>query len=476
MAPRDRLKTEPGIDGSDLQSFVMRQLLAGWFRTCKTFYEAGNVILWRELPSLIPLIQCMPSSLWKLDQDNLSFCRPIFPSDWPRFSHLASFVKVLNTSNVILDPTVFSNLGACRPALSLLPNLRTLRWYGQRETFHHAHWLLSPALTELQVSIRKAQVPAASAIIHAIGTRCPTLKSLRMDCQWLAYSEPDGHAIPADCSIECYHVVNWGDLVEISKLSHLETLHVELWSGLQDYSSTIPQSAFLALKRIRLAFYTFATCTRAVKLFRSSKLQSLHLIFVAPASYEGMLAFLQDIGHIDHDSLESFFVEWRGWEDDRDDGYFMLGPSALSPLFVFRHLRVFKMRFGYNFEQADAVLSDMGLAWPLLQELKFGCWILSLRKTLMKISSLRVVAERFHNLQRFCVPIDASDIPPTLEGRPGGRIFNGSITALGLTGLPVLNQMEVAIFLSDLLPNLSTIEGDPGWEETLRLMRGFAIV
>ena len=45
--------------------------LAGLARTCKTFHEPALNHLWRALPSLIPLIQCLPPDAWTISESTL---------------------------------------------------------------------------------------------------------------------------------------------------------------------------------------------------------------------------------------------------------------------------------------------------------------------------------------------------------------------------------------------------------------------
>jgi hypothetical protein len=42
-----------------------RRTLARVARTCRTFQEPALYVLWYDLNSLLPLIQCMPPDLWK---------------------------------------------------------------------------------------------------------------------------------------------------------------------------------------------------------------------------------------------------------------------------------------------------------------------------------------------------------------------------------------------------------------------------
>ncbi|KZT29423.1 hypothetical protein NEOLEDRAFT_1128177 [Neolentinus lepideus HHB14362 ss-1] len=41
--------------------------LAAFARTCKSFFEPSIAILWGKLPSIIPLLECLPQEYWAYD-------------------------------------------------------------------------------------------------------------------------------------------------------------------------------------------------------------------------------------------------------------------------------------------------------------------------------------------------------------------------------------------------------------------------
>ncbi|KIK02803.1 hypothetical protein K443DRAFT_131693 [Laccaria amethystina LaAM-08-1] len=69
--------------------------LAGLARTCKTFHEPALNRLWRALPSLIPLIQCLPPDAWAISESTLSVTKSIETSDFKRILFYSPRVRVI---------------------------------------------------------------------------------------------------------------------------------------------------------------------------------------------------------------------------------------------------------------------------------------------------------------------------------------------------------------------------------------------
>jgi hypothetical protein len=45
--------------------------------TCQLFYGLASDVIWADLPSLVPLIKCLPDHLWEERENNGNFC-----DDW----------------------------------------------------------------------------------------------------------------------------------------------------------------------------------------------------------------------------------------------------------------------------------------------------------------------------------------------------------------------------------------------------------
>jgi hypothetical protein len=56
---------------TELGNVGAKRSLAAFAQTRLAFSEPALDALWYELHSLIPLVQCMPCDLWKLDQEKL---------------------------------------------------------------------------------------------------------------------------------------------------------------------------------------------------------------------------------------------------------------------------------------------------------------------------------------------------------------------------------------------------------------------
>ncbi|RDX53397.1 hypothetical protein OH76DRAFT_1479846 [Lentinus brumalis] len=118
--------------------------------TCRLLSEHALDVLWKELPSVVPLILTMPSDLigWSTESykhttgrdaevEVLSFRRPLVPTDYARLMQYAVRVKTMDyhfnhryprrvRARATID--VWRALREFRPMAELLPNLNKLAW------------------------------------------------------------------------------------------------------------------------------------------------------------------------------------------------------------------------------------------------------------------------------------------------------------------------------------------------------------
>ncbi|EIW59327.1 uncharacterized protein TRAVEDRAFT_46632 [Trametes versicolor FP-101664 SS1] len=127
-------------------------------RTTRAFHESAIRVLWRDLPSLEPLIYCFPADAWTIIQRSKfvsllvflgnslheftpiavragqKLTRIVTPKDWTAVLKYAAYVRRFITTGptygfkLKLEAAVWDTMCWLRPTAVLFPQLRSLRW------------------------------------------------------------------------------------------------------------------------------------------------------------------------------------------------------------------------------------------------------------------------------------------------------------------------------------------------------------
>ncbi|GJE94343.1 hypothetical protein PsYK624_105120 [Phanerochaete sordida] len=118
----------------EIVSYLERSTLISLTTTCKTLSGPALDALWREMVSLDPLYQTLPSGVWTKDGDGKLMTGPDIPGspeDWARFTAYASRIRDLSFAEDTseLRPDFLQLLAFYLPSVSSppLPSLQTLR-------------------------------------------------------------------------------------------------------------------------------------------------------------------------------------------------------------------------------------------------------------------------------------------------------------------------------------------------------------
>jgi hypothetical protein len=192
--------------------------LARLARTCRSFQGPAIVLLWREQPSLLPLVMCFPreildfsetvdddyavttvvclqfacllyaGSVASLEFQFQKFVKTPSVQDWERPSFYVKHIREVSKaefSNIYpyeLHASVFRTLLESCPSTPLLPNLRCLNYYGiagnSNACVASLFTLFSPNLLQSLKSSYRLDSHDSHTFLTHLPNRCPQIEFL----------------------------------------------------------------------------------------------------------------------------------------------------------------------------------------------------------------------------------------------------------------------------------------------------------
>ncbi|KAJ7734276.1 hypothetical protein B0H16DRAFT_1327627, partial [Mycena metata] len=166
--------------------------LAVLARTCTLISKPALDALWAFQDTIIPLLDCMPPTIWqndRLDGPMLTFSiqslrRPIVPSDWDRPRMYMHRVRVLSCTDASFPPGIdvpglFEILRLSLPTQYLFPNLRGLRWiFHQIPALSLVPLVLAPGIKVIAIGTFTS-IPHL-IILAGLSARCPSLTGVQI--------------------------------------------------------------------------------------------------------------------------------------------------------------------------------------------------------------------------------------------------------------------------------------------------------
>ncbi|OJA13364.1 hypothetical protein AZE42_04504 [Rhizopogon vesiculosus] len=159
--------------------------IAALARTCRAFKEPALDVLWKNMDRLKPLISYLPEGVKVATNGEMSLRRPPFAEEWMIFSQYAHRIHSLTIYYAGLDEIsdLVAEALAFAPSSVMLPNLRTLEWLDDRDSFFPLlRTLLVPTITSITLSARLwlpwKPSSSKSAVLASLGSRCPSIRKL----------------------------------------------------------------------------------------------------------------------------------------------------------------------------------------------------------------------------------------------------------------------------------------------------------
>ncbi|OJA11513.1 hypothetical protein AZE42_06618 [Rhizopogon vesiculosus] len=442
-----------------------KKMLLALALTCESFTGPALDLLWQELDELGPLIRCLPSSLWKLDEQELEFQRVMTFDDWSifcKYNHRVHSLHMKYTSYRVGNE-IWGTL-CCPPfSLPLLPNLTSLAWYAPREAFPYIRSFVTQKLTTLKINTYYPGLklgPSVQSILSCIPMLCPSVSHFEF------YAEP----VDASIALQCWsHLISArtggisdAAILHLSNLHSLRELYLELNSTpiTADTQKLLQHHAFSALHKLDI---TCDTLTPLDAFFETLSIAPKILFIMIVFIDEEDSALLASISRISNACAYSALERLRIVNNIDAGSDTSIRAAVFQPLCAFRNLRELYFGVENDVQLDDATLSQMAKAWPLLEEL-------AIRGKYSVSSPHNVTLNAFVSLLQYCPcltsiyitldwsAVDRCYISPRI---PYQGFAHKALSHADFGSSRIRYATGVAAFISAIAPKL---EGIVGWD------------
>ncbi|RDB17404.1 hypothetical protein Hypma_001758 [Hypsizygus marmoreus] len=465
--------------------------LAALAVTCQLFNEPALKVLWRFLPSLEPLVRCLPPHTFCFHKtpkssEQLHISREIQSKDFERAAYYGAMVRILGDPSPrcrlpkaqfhpLVIPVLLSRGNTPRP---LLPNLRHINVGIDefRDQAVYPQLIMGPNIRSIVITIQGhptdnypwdniretlCKSPTSPSAPHAITSFKIVMAA--NDAQFLPH--PD--LLHVICSLQRLQVLSiphtaltHASLSELSTFSDLTELDVMVKGDeiMQYIQMGAKGMSFPALTRLQLRTDDLRACGRLLELPGFQKLDSLRIRRLTNNSVWDMDHFFDTIKV--RNSLTSLEISgpMLPWTL-QGTNISPVTARTIEPLLSFTNLTKLFIDVDTFVQIDNECLKRMAEAWPRLQ-----CLCLEDRSqgivTNATLAGLIPLARSCQNLEELTLRVDAArDIPGF--AKLGAVTACSSLRSFYVCTSPVKNPTQVAIFLQLLFPYLSEVW--PGW-------------
>jgi hypothetical protein len=366
---------------------------------------------------------------------------------------------------------VYQNIALSGRPFPLFQHLRRFDYYGYgKECASHLALFLGRGLSRFSIeSIIPKMVPALSSL----PTLVPLLSELSLG-RILMESKNDSTVIcntvcDAVCTLQFLRLLELHIplraklLYHISIMPHLSKLVVMITAKILTQALLANSSArlFPALHELVLYAAVWAEPSDFLEGFmRAAPLRKTTIaVTEAPLSHHLQRLFTICAYH----SLTSIVLSTRGHALADDERRHVLDPGVLGLLFACPDLEVLEITTAISFEEVDdTVIRNMASAWPRLKSLALRNWKVTSPPTKVTLVGLLPLADCIF-LKSVSINVDATVPNPNVYLRPDGTFYNGALTHLSVNHSLIEEPIDVALFLSNVFPNLAKIEPCGDW-------------
>ncbi len=350
---------------------------------------------------------------------------------------------------------------------SLLPRLVRIRWTPQADVeYPYIALFLSPFLQSLELDITgksnlDTSVRMRLSLLPQLVSVCPQISRLIL-CNKHDLNQPPRQDIENALSV----IKQWPSLrsLEMGGLPELLTLCIaklpvrELVVDKPHETDrgrlAMPVKGFTKLEHLDIRSSTVEFSATLFTCMSETPLRTLRLEFDRdPESHQLSELFMAMRHGITHSSLQHLYISYAtGTDFVEEDRFITFG--ELSPLLAFTGLSEVSIAINYEVCIGTEDLKVMALKWPHLQTLE----LISLRPSeYWPQITIKDVVRHFPSLENLTIAFDASKVCLNAE-KPGDGVRNEKIRTLGVLRSPIDEPGKVAAFLSDIVPNLRSID------------------
>ncbi|KAJ7618441.1 hypothetical protein FB45DRAFT_931663 [Roridomyces roridus] len=205
--------------------------------TSKIFLEPALDLIWEELESIVPLVKCMPPTVWEQQGDGrqqmIVLRRPIVSADLSRLLFYSVRVRKLNFDlshaswlfPIAVHPEVLQALSMSLASQIIMPKIRRLDWNPGKDALPLTPRLLGPDIRNLRISLDQSN--ASLSLLPCIKASCSIVTSFSLSFNGEAVRHPTlgliTDALTGWHNLEALTVPNL-DLAALKHISRLPSL------------------------------------------------------------------------------------------------------------------------------------------------------------------------------------------------------------------------------------------------------------
>ena len=352
---------------------------------------------------------------------------------------------------------------------SLFPRLVDIRWTPQADVeYPYIGLFLSSSIRSLALDIVGESDPHASvkvrlSLLPQLVSTCPHMSHLIL-CNKYSPNSPRQEvenalsAIRQWSSMRCLEMVDFPDLsmLCIAKFSVLRKLVIKNPHETSGGRLALPVKGFTKLEHLDTRLSTVEFLATLFTCMSETPLRTLRLgLGHDPECNQLSELFMAMRRSIAHSSLQHLRISYDGSRTKLVEVYRSITLGELSPLLAFTDLSEVSIAVNYGFRIGTKDLQVMASKWPHLQTLE----LISLRPSeywpQITINDLASFVRHFPSLENLTIAFDASEARLN-EEMPDVR--NEKIRTLGVLHSPIGEPGKVAAFLSNVVPNLRSID------------------
>ncbi|KAG1777764.1 hypothetical protein EV702DRAFT_1100692 [Suillus placidus] len=464
-----------------ISSFTQCRTLPALASTCRAFEHPALNALWRDLQSVEPLVKCLPSDLFSIDQGCVVLQKPVDGKMWDTLFKYTTRVHSIAVTQkrclTVVEPLSVLMLSCPLTSAYLFPNLHKLTWHaeGTRIFAQILRMALVPSMLVFHMEIISAS-SAFLSVLSSLGTLCPHLQNTNMyirgETNDLSHKISPFIAQPI-AQLHHLHTLSVWDLgsqgmAHIMQLRTLQSLDLNLrTSSTWDRNLLLQLPGFHGLKWLGLSTRTIEQASNffnSLQVVGSSKVRvsfrSQVAVFSASASttlfqFFTILRERCDIVELQYLSLIGGFGSIRTESD------------IFTPLHAFPNLTHLLIDGVCNISMSDEDFCQLVRAWPKLQVLKFSSYDAFNATTVPTFHGLIRLLQLCPALTSLSLVIDTTKVDGIDLKCPGGGLCNKHLKFLALGDSPIKSPLNVALILSGLFPLLGQV--DLLWWDIMRL-------
>ncbi|KAI5886809.1 uncharacterized protein SCHCODRAFT_02553861 [Schizophyllum commune H4-8] len=457
-----------------------RRTLCSLSLVSKAWMAITNELVWRSLPSLLPLLRLFPEDSREIQHGStaaVKFRRPLTAEDWEPVLERSRLVRAIDMAlfsgtpqpKVYYDRSVLEALIACPAPSSFLPHLESLvlpfdAFTSSKDLAEAVYMtLISSHLTTFGVSQSQSlrsrdtehgeQTEWDTHLLEGIARACPKVSNLVLNANM-----PSSSLCTALERWTCLKVVRvtFAGQVDLDRifgvlrwLPSLHSVEIDFGSGYTELTSPPTCGTYPPLKELTVMNVDIPLALAIMRGLGIRHLKVLRLLRVEEYYDQRdaeMMEMMQYIGSEGSSALSH--VELRF-----DKSYCDLSFKHFSPLSALRNLRYLAIS-GDNTVITEAEYSDCARWWPDLRTFELDVTRAGAGCVECSLNVLIAFAEHCPHLEFLTVPLDATKSPPAI---PQSLQHLALISLDVLEGAGISNLRQVALFLYNLFPNLEEV-------------------